>query len=221
MIDRAAFRTALAMLAALATIVLPLRASADELLVFAAASLKPAFDEIIATPDARALGEIKASYAASSQLEHQIEAGAPASLFISADRDWMNAADAKGRIVSDTRIDLLGNALVLVAPKDSKITLKIAPNFDLAGAPIETRMLRCVYDEAMDDQAKAPAPLGLKRERFSGECQPDPHSIQQGLAHGAAQSANVGCRVIEGFALGHCERLMQLGMSVQQLDHTA
>jgi len=134
MIDRAAFRTALAMLAALATIVLPLRASADELLVFAAASLKPAFDEIIATPDARALGEIKASYAASSQLEHQIEAGAPASLFISADQDWMNAADAKGRIVKATRVDFLGNALVLVAPKDSKLTLRIAPNFDLAGA---------------------------------------------------------------------------------------
>ena len=132
MIRRTVFRAAFAVLFALA--VVPPCASADELLVFAAASLKPAFDEIIATPDAKALGEIKASYAASSQLEHQIEAGAPAALFISADQDWMNTADSKGKIVKETRIDLLGNALVLVAPKDSKVSLRIAPKFDLAGA---------------------------------------------------------------------------------------
>jgi molybdate transport system substrate-binding protein len=126
-------RGALALLA-LATFGAPLRASAEELLVFAAASLKPALDEILATPDAKALGEIKASYAASSQLEHQIEAGAPASIFISADQDWMDAAAAKGRIIQETRIDLLGNALVLVSPKDSKVSLEIARKFDLARA---------------------------------------------------------------------------------------
>ncbi len=134
MIHRALFRCSLAVLLTLATAVLPLRAVADELLVFAAASLKPALDEIISTPDAKALGGIKASYAASSQLEHQIEAGAPASIFISADEDWMDAAAAKGRVVEATRVDLLGNALVLVAPKDSTLALTIAPKFDLAGA---------------------------------------------------------------------------------------
>jgi len=139
MIRRTRLRTTFAALLALATGVLTLRASADELLVFAAASLKPALDEIIATPDAKAVCaakpcDVKASYAASSQLEHQIEAGAPASLFIPADQDWMNAADAKGRIVKATRADLLGNALVLVAPTDSRVSLKIAPKFDLAGA---------------------------------------------------------------------------------------
>jgi len=134
MIRRTVFRAAFAALLALATGAMPLRAGADELLVFAAASLKPALDEILATPDAKAIGEIKASYAASSQLEHQIEAGAPASIFISADEDWMNAADAKAKIVKATRADLLGNALVLVAPKDSKVALKIAPKFDLADA---------------------------------------------------------------------------------------
>jgi molybdate transport system substrate-binding protein len=114
---------------------LPYRAAhADDLLVFAAASLKPALDEILATPSARAIGPIKASYAASSQLAHQIEAGAPAGLFISADQDWMNTVDEKNRIVRDTRVDLLGNALVLVAPKDSTTQRTIAPNFDLAGA---------------------------------------------------------------------------------------
>jgi len=127
---RALFAASLALVASIA----PFRASADDLLVFAAASLKPALDEIIATPDAKAIGEIKASYAASSQLAKQIEAGAPAALFISADQDWMNEVASKQKIVAATRVELLGNALVLVAPKDSKITLKIAPNFDLAGA---------------------------------------------------------------------------------------
>lgn len=127
-------RAMVVLLASFAITSLSSRAHADELLVFAAASLKPALDEIIATPEVKAIGGIKASYAASSQLEHQIEAGAPASLFISADEDWMNAADAKNKIVRDTRADLLGNALVLVAPKDSAIKLTIADHFDLLGA---------------------------------------------------------------------------------------
>ena len=113
---------------------LPSRAHADDLLVFAAASLKPALDEIIATPQAKAIGGIKASYAASSQLAHQIEAGAPAALFISADQDWMDAVASNDRIVRDTRVDLLANALVLVAPKESTTQLAIADHFDLAGA---------------------------------------------------------------------------------------
>ncbi|HEV7490618.1 MAG TPA: molybdate ABC transporter substrate-binding protein [Rhodanobacteraceae bacterium] len=124
----------LAFLALVSNVALPARADAEEMLVFAAASLKPALDEIIATPQAKTIGDIKASYAASSQLEHQIEAGAPASLFISADEDWMNAADAKSKIVRDTRVDLLGNALVLVAPKGSVVELHIAPDFDIARA---------------------------------------------------------------------------------------
>ena len=122
------YRTLLMVLAISPLVALmPARADAEDLLVFAAASLKPALDEIIATPQATAIGEIKASYAASSQLEHQIEAGAPAALFISADQDWMNAADSKNKIVRETRIDLLGNALVLVAPKESTVKLTIAP----------------------------------------------------------------------------------------------
>ncbi|HKE46827.1 MAG TPA: molybdate ABC transporter substrate-binding protein [Rhodanobacteraceae bacterium] len=123
-----------AILALVVSLVASQPASADELLIFAAASLKPALDEIIATPDAKAIGEIKASYAASSQLAHQIEAGAPAALFISADEDWMNTVAEKNKIVKDTRVDLLGNALVLVAPKDSTVKLAIAPKFDLLGA---------------------------------------------------------------------------------------
>lgn len=134
MSHRGTFRALLAAGFAVAAGLLPVRASADDLLVFAAASLKPALDEIIATPGAKAIGDIKASYAASSQLAKQIEAGAPAALFISADQDWMNEVASKQKIVVNTRVDLLGNELVLVAPKDSKISLKIAPRFDLAGA---------------------------------------------------------------------------------------
>lgn len=134
MTHRATFRAFLATCLAFICGVLPLYAEADDLLVFAAASLKPALDEIIATPEAKAIGEVKASYAASSQLAHQIEAGAPAALFISADEDWMNTVESKDKIVRDTRIDLLGNALVLVAPKGSVVELTIAPQFELVRA---------------------------------------------------------------------------------------
>ena len=109
-------------------------AGASELLVFAAASLKPALDTIIATPEARAIADIKVSYAASSQLARQIEHDAPANLFISADPEWMDHVDARGWIIAGTRSDLLGNALVLIASRDSPMQLTIAPGFNLAGA---------------------------------------------------------------------------------------
>ncbi len=107
---------------------------ADDLLVFAAASLKPALDTILARPDVAAIGNIKASYAASSQLARQIEAGAPAALFISADQDWMDWLAERELIVAGTRANLVGNALVLIAPKESALQLAIAPGFNLAGA---------------------------------------------------------------------------------------
>jgi molybdate transport system substrate-binding protein len=112
----------------------PFAARADELLVFAAASLKPSLDRILATPEVAALGGAKASYAASSQLARQIEAGAPAALFISADQDWMDYVEQHKLVVDGTRANLLGNALVLVAPKDSTVKLDIGPGFKLAHA---------------------------------------------------------------------------------------
>jgi len=126
---RAATRLVLAL-----ALLAPLAAHADDILVFAAASLKPSLDKIIASPEVTALGNVKASYAASSQLARQIEAGAPAALFVSADQDWMNYVDEKKLLVAGTRMDILGNALVLVAPKDSTLNLDIKPGFDLAGA---------------------------------------------------------------------------------------
>jgi molybdate transport system substrate-binding protein len=106
-------------------------AAAADLSLYAAASLKPALDEILATDEAKALGKIVPSYAASSALAKQIEAGAPADLFISADEEWMDYLAQRNLLVPNSRADLLRNELVLVAPKSATITLEIAPNFDL------------------------------------------------------------------------------------------
>lgn len=109
-------------------------AHANDLLIFAAASLKPALNQIIASPDVASTGTITVSYAASSQLARQIEAGAPAAIFISADQVWMDWLAERTLIVADSRVDLVGNALVLIAPKGSATQLSIAPGFDLVGA---------------------------------------------------------------------------------------
>ena len=99
---------------------------------FAAASLKDALDAVNAAWLKDTGKEAVPSYAASSALAKQIEQGAPADIFISADEDWMNYLADKKLIKPDTRFDLLGNTLVLIAPKDSKILTKIAQGFQLA-----------------------------------------------------------------------------------------
>ncbi|MCA1513687.1 molybdate ABC transporter substrate-binding protein [Bradyrhizobium sp. NBAIM01] len=101
--------------------------------VFAAASMKNALDEIDAAYTARTGVKFSVSYAASSVLAKQIEQGAPADVFVSADTDWMDYAIAKKTINEPSRVNLLGNSIVLIAPKDSKIdSVTIAPGFDLA-----------------------------------------------------------------------------------------
>lgn len=113
----------------------PPRALAQDktLIVFAAASLKDALDEINAAYAQSGAGKVTASYAASSQLIKQIEQGAPADVFISADLDWMDYGAQKKLIKEDTRVNLLGNRLVLVAPGDGKVErVTIGPNFSLA-----------------------------------------------------------------------------------------
>lgn len=110
----------------------PVHAVAAELLIFAASSLKPALDELLASGEVKQIGNVRASYAASSQLARQIDNAAPADVFISADEDWMDYLAMRNRIVTDTRSDLLGNALVLVAPSASPLAFKIQPGVDLA-----------------------------------------------------------------------------------------
>src|SRR5688572_9007855 len=102
------------LLALLVLVASPLQAA--ELVVFAAASLKPAFEEIVALPEAKAIAEIKVSYAASSALARQVEAGAPAGVFVSADLEWMDWLQQRGRVATATRFVLARNELVLVAP---------------------------------------------------------------------------------------------------------
>lgn len=89
------------------------------LTVFAAASLKESLDEAAAA-FGKATGQtVRVSYAGSSALARQIEQGAPADLFFSADRDWMDYLQQRGLIDRGSRRDLLGNSLVLVAPASS------------------------------------------------------------------------------------------------------
>ncbi|MBD2791614.1 molybdate ABC transporter substrate-binding protein [Xenorhabdus szentirmaii] len=93
----------------------------NKVVVFAAASLTNALDEIATQYKKEKQGRIIASYASSSTLARQIEQGAPADIFISADQQWMNYAADKQLIAEHTRHTLLGNQLVLIAPKESKL----------------------------------------------------------------------------------------------------
>jgi molybdate transport system substrate-binding protein len=101
--------------------------------VFAAVSMKNALDEVDSLFTKQSGIKVVASYAASSSLMKQIEQGAPADVFLSADVDWMDYGAKHNLIKNDMRENLLGNRLVLIAPKDSKIgNVTIAPGFDLA-----------------------------------------------------------------------------------------
>jgi molybdate transport system substrate-binding protein len=109
-------------------------AQSQELLVFAAASLTNALDEIGTAYTQQTKQPVKFSYAASSALARQLEAGARADVFFSADLEWMDYVQARNLIDRATRRNALSNRLVLVAPADSKIELKITPGFALGAA---------------------------------------------------------------------------------------
>ncbi|MES1196890.1 MAG: molybdate ABC transporter substrate-binding protein, partial [Steroidobacter sp.] len=102
------------------------------LTVYAAASLTNALDEIGNSYTKETGQTIKFSYGASSTLARQIEAGASADVFFSADNDWMDYLQERNLINKATRKSLLGNTLVLIAPADSSIQLKIVPSFALS-----------------------------------------------------------------------------------------
>jgi molybdate transport system substrate-binding protein len=115
-------------------------AHAENLLVFAAASLKNALDDASALYEKQTGGHVTVSYAASPALAKQIEAGAPADVFISADLDWMDELAQKQLILPATRSDLLGNRLVLIARAASGTTLAVAPGFPIAATLGEGRL---------------------------------------------------------------------------------
>ena len=126
--------------AVVALALLPLSAvtaSAADVVVFAAASLKNALDDVAAAYKAETGKIVSINYAASSVLAKQIEQAAPADIFFSADLDWMDYLQARNLIRNDTRRTLLGNKLVLVAPKTSSASVDLAPGAklsDLLGA---------------------------------------------------------------------------------------
>ncbi len=116
------------------------KAEAGNVVVFAAASLKNALDDINAQWQRETGKKAVISYGASSALAKQVEAAAPVDIFVSADIAWMEDVARKGLIRPETRKDLLGNEIVLVAAKDSSVQMKIEPNFALAKSLGEGRL---------------------------------------------------------------------------------
>ncbi|MBP0582126.1 molybdate ABC transporter substrate-binding protein [Labrys sp. LIt4] len=112
----------------------PAAAEEGEVTVFAAASLKGSLDEAAKAWTASSGKRVVISYAASSALMKQIEQGAPAEIFASADLDWMKYGVDKKLIQESSVVKLLGNALVLIAPADAAATIELKPGVDLAGA---------------------------------------------------------------------------------------
>jgi molybdate transport system substrate-binding protein len=130
MMKRSTFLTAvLALVAAAAA-----PAAQRELTVFAAASLTDVLGEVGKAYTARTQNPVRFSFASSSALARQVESGAPADAFVSADQEWMNFLSDRKLIAAATRTDIVTNSLVLVAPADSRVQLTIAPRFALAQA---------------------------------------------------------------------------------------
>lgn len=132
---------------ALATaIALPLPAFADDVMVFAAASMKNALDAVAADFMAETGHTVTISYAGSNQLASQIIEGAPADIFISAAVNWMDAVEAEGLIVEGTRADLLGNTLVLIATGSDAAPVEIGADFDLAALLGDEKLAMALVD---------------------------------------------------------------------------
>jgi molybdate transport system substrate-binding protein len=112
-------------------LLVPLAARAQELTVFAAASLTDAMKDVSALWVKAGHPPLRMSFASSSTLARQIEQDAPVAVFASADEKWMDYLAQKNLIVADTRKDLLGNDLVLVVPADKPQHVTIGPGFDL------------------------------------------------------------------------------------------
>jgi molybdate transport system substrate-binding protein len=119
------------LLCVLTILLLPLSAKAQELTVFAAASLTDAMKDISAKWVEGGHPALRLSFGSSSTLARQIEQGAPANVFASADEKWMDYLADKKLIAADTRKDLLGNDLVLVVSSDKPMHVLISKSFDI------------------------------------------------------------------------------------------
>lgn len=117
----------------LCLLLLPIVAKAQEVTVFAAASLTDALKDVSAAWAKTGHAPLRLSFGASSAMARQIEQGAPANLFASADLKWMDYLSGKNLIAADTRKNLLGNQLVLIVPATKPRQVAIAPGMDLVG----------------------------------------------------------------------------------------
>lgn len=128
----------------------PSAAIGQSVTVFAASSLTDSLKKVVDAYRTKTGVAVTLSFGASSTLARQIELGAPADIFFSADADWMDYLQTNGLIAEGTRKDLLGNRLALIAASDSATNFRIAPRFGLAGA-LGSRKL------ALADPASVPA----------------------------------------------------------------
>jgi len=142
MIDPAPLRVCALVLACAA----PAIAGAEQVTVFATASLTTAMTEIEAGFEAASGHDLVVSVAGSSALARQIRQGAPADVFISANPDWMDALEADGLIEAGTRFDLLGNAIVLIAAGSEAAPVEIGPDLDLSGLLGDGRLAMALVD---------------------------------------------------------------------------
>jgi len=127
------FSRAFLLILGLALLSTPGKASGDEITVFAAASLTNALNEAGKAFEQKGQHTVRLSFASSSTLAKQIENGAPANLFLSADLDWMDYLDQRKLIADGTRTNLLGNRLVMIAPAASPLRVELKPGVDLSG----------------------------------------------------------------------------------------
>lgn len=119
--------------------------------VFAAASTSDAMKAVVALYRRRGGGRVRLALAASSTLARQIERGAPSDIYVSADMDWMDYLETRGLLVANTRVDLFGNGLVLIAPADAaKGRIRLRRGVDLAARLGDGRL-------AMGDPSNVPA----------------------------------------------------------------
>ncbi len=151
-----------ALLATLLTVVLtavlpasPAPRAEPAVTLFAAASTVKAVAAVAQAYETGGGSRVRMVFAASSTLARQIAQGAPADLYLSASTAWMDELEGRGAIEAGTRVDLLGNALVLIAPKRRPVAIEIAPGFALAGALGDRRL-------AMGDPAHVPAGIYAK-----------------------------------------------------------
>jgi molybdate transport system substrate-binding protein len=128
----------------------PAPATKPPLTVYAAASLTDVLNDVGAAFERRTGASVRFSFASSSLLAKQIEAGTRADVFVSADEEWMDYLASRALLRANTRADVASNRLVLVAPSDSAIRLKIAPGFPIASALGNGRL-------ALGDPASVPA----------------------------------------------------------------